>query len=177
MSNVLPFCPPEPPAPAGAARGFQPRRKPTRCYPVAAMVRQWELLRQLRGAGLHRARARAPAARVTAADHSGSCGARAGRVPALRRRRRRGRQAVAVGLEGRHARAEGRMRAKTKRATFKFRLLKFRQNPRTAPARPLALALCMEDIEHVYYTWGESDFERLKTSIAAMARVCDRVER
>jgi hypothetical protein len=44
---VLPFTPPEPPAPGAAARCFQPRRKPTRCFPIAAMVRQWEVLRLL----------------------------------------------------------------------------------------------------------------------------------
>lgn len=48
---VLPFTPPEPPAPGAAARQFVPRRKPTRCYPVAAMVRQWQVLQLLSARG------------------------------------------------------------------------------------------------------------------------------
>ncbi len=39
MSNVLSFT--------GGARAFRPRRKPTRCFSVVTMVRQWEVLRLL----------------------------------------------------------------------------------------------------------------------------------
>jgi hypothetical protein len=52
MSNVLPFTPPEPPRPEAPARIY-PRygRKPTRAYPIAAMVRQWQVLKLIEGRG------------------------------------------------------------------------------------------------------------------------------